>query len=137
MTVDLHLNVAEVVDGAWDAGKTDLHGMYSKDRPGRPRVSFDLGHTEEVDARKSVYEDYASRFRDALRNLKPQYYPNDDVELTVETTPDQGFWDANPNSSFGDPLWDAAYDAVALPQRADIGLFADEGVEADGAAVSG
>jgi len=30
MTVDLHLNVAEVVDGAWDAGKTDLHGMYSK-----------------------------------------------------------------------------------------------------------
>ncbi|MGO2038144.1 MAG: hypothetical protein ACTH2U_16845 [Brevibacterium sp.] len=89
---ELHLNVSEVIDGAWGAEESDLHATTSKDGVGRKRRYFPVAG-DEMAARRNIYVDYAHRFQQAVDMLTRQLPPSQQVSVIADTDPNHGHWE--------------------------------------------
>lgn len=111
----VHLNVEEVVDGAWDKDDSLLPALSST---GNSPVPAQGGQRE---AYRRAYEGYVRRFTDTINRLAERDTPGQVV--LVETGDVLLEWFKGPISSFDDPLFEEALELTPLPTRDEIENF--------------
>jgi len=108
----IHLNVEEIVDGAWSSDRSQLPALSSIGNSPVPNRRSQLA------AYRSAYEKFVERFTATVNRLalKTAY----GREVLVETGDLLRPWYEGPTSSFGEPLFDLALKQTSLPKRSEI-----------------
>ena len=111
----MHINIEEIVDGAWCRDNSLLPALSSKGESPFPEEGGGLG------TYRRTYEAYLRRFTESVNRVAARETPGQDgrVEAGDVLRP----WDESPTSPFGDPLFDEALEQTLLPTRDEITRF--------------
>lgn len=108
----LHLNVEEVIDGAWSADRTLLPALSSDgDSPLPEEGDFQAVY-------RRVYEDFVGRFTETVNRLAQEETPGQ--EVIVEAGDVLRPWYEGHKSSSNEPLFAKALALTPLPTCEDI-----------------